>query len=133
MAPNQQVIYLRKCRDFAEVENKMKKVEHDEGRIRLQSFKANTKTALTMMILAAVLVNVLGDDTQAFRDTLSSLCSLNKQGKFGSCCGSFNINSVTLSSSPARNCFVSYLGSSSGSVVTILFVFFAFKCLMVAF
>ena len=70
-----------------------------------------------------MMIVVSGDDTQALRDTISSLCSLNKVGQFASCCGSYdNGASITLENSPARYCFISYLGSTIGSVVTELFV-----------
>ena len=89
----------------------------------LGSFLAGKRHSLIMVVLMlAVVVNVLGDDTQALRDTLSSLCSLNKEGKFASCCESYDISSVTLASSAARNCFLSSLSSTSGSI-TFLFVF----------
>ena len=87
-------------------------------------FITSTKVPVIMIVLMlAAVVSVLGDDTQALRDTLSSLCSLNKEGEFGSCCGSYDISSVTLDSSPARNCFISSLYSTSGSILTSLFVF----------
>ena len=76
---------------------------------------------LPVIVLMMVVV-VSGDDTQAFRDTLSSLCSLNKAGKFSTCCASHDINSLTLEYSPARNCFILSLSSSSGSVLNSLFV-----------
>ena len=61
-------------------------------------------------------------DKQALQDTISSLCSLNHEGHFGSCCESYDISSVTLDSSPARNCFISDLYSTS-KLITTLFVF----------
>ena len=86
-------------------------------------FITSTKVPVIMIVLMlGVVVSVLGDDTQALRDTLSSLCSLNKEGQFGSCCASYDISSVTLAYSSVRNCFVSSLSSTSGSV-TYLFVF----------
>ena len=70
-----------------------------------------------------MMIFVEGDDTQALRDTISSLCSLNSVGQFASCCVSYdNGASLTLESSPARSCFVSGLGSTTGSVLTSLFV-----------
>ncbi len=90
-------------------------------------FITSTKVPVIMIVLMlAVVVSVLGDDTQALRDTLSSLCSLNKEGEFGSCCESYDISSVTLDSSPARNCFISSLSSTSGSI-TELFVLRFFR------
>ena len=86
-------------------------------------FITNTKVpVIMMMLMLAVVMSVLGDDTQALRDTLSSLCSLNKKGQFCSCCGSYDISSVTLDSSGVRDCFITSLSSTSGSI-TGLFVF----------
>ena len=76
-----------------------------------------------MGVIVLMMIVVSGDDTQALRDTISSLCSLNKVGQFASCCGSYdNGASITLASSPARNCFISSLASTTGSVLTSLFV-----------
>ena len=73
------------------------------------------------MLMMVVVVS--GDDTQALRDTISSLCSLNKVGQFASCCGSYeNGSSITLEDSAARSCFIYYLESTTGSVLTSLFV-----------
>ena len=70
-----------------------------------------------------MVVVVSGDDTQALRDTISSLCSLNKVGKFASCCGSYdNGASITLEDSTARDCFIYSLGSTTESDLTFLFV-----------
>ena len=88
------------------------------------SFFSGTRVTLSMMVLLYFVGIVLGDDTQALQGTLASLCSLNKNGVFGSCCGSYqNGCSVTLASSTARNCFISGLGSTTGSTLTLLFVF----------
>ena len=80
-------------------------------------------TPVIMGVIVLMMIVVSGDDTQALRDTISSLCSLNKVGQFASCCGSYdNGASITLASSTARNCFISELGSTTGSVLTSLFV-----------
>ena len=90
------------------------------------SFFAGTNSSfMIMMTLLVVSTCVLGDDTQALRDTLSSLCSLNKEGQFGSCCESYDISSVTFDSSPARDCFISSLYSKSGLILSL------FVCLIV--
>ena len=76
-----------------------------------------------------MMVVVSGDDTQALRDTISSLCSLNSVGKFASCCVSYdNGASLTLASSTARSCFIYGLGSTTGSVLTSLFVICFILC-----
>ena len=70
-----------------------------------------------------MVIVVSGDDTQALRDTISSLCSLNKVGKFASCCKSYeNGASVTLENSQVRSCFISGLASTTESGLTYLFV-----------
>ena len=70
-----------------------------------------------------MMIFVEGDDTQALRDTISSLCSLNSVGQFHSCCVSYdNGASLTLASSTTRSCFISGLRSATGSVLTSLFV-----------
>ena len=80
-------------------------------------------TPVIMRVIVLMMIVVSGDDTQALRDTISSLCSLNKVGQFASCCGSYdNGASITLEYSPVRSCFISYLGSITGSVLTSLFV-----------
>ena len=80
-------------------------------------FIIRTKVPVIMIVLMlAIVVSVLGDDTQVFRDTLSSLCSLNKEGQFGSCCANYDISSVTLDDSAARNCFIYSLSSTNGSI-----------------
>ena len=67
---------------------------------------------------------VSGDDTQALRDTVSSLCSLNKVGQFASCCKSYyNGASITLVDSTTWSCFIYTFGSTTaGPIVTSLFV-----------
>ena len=90
---------------------------------RYLPFITSFKVPVIMIVLMlAVVVIVLGDDTQALQDALSSLCSLNKKGQFGSCCANYDISSVTLDDSAARNCFIYSLSSTSGSI-TRLFVF----------
>ena len=79
---------------------------------------------MIMGVIVLMMIVVEGDDTQALRDTISSLCSLNSVGEFASCCVSYdNGASLTLESSPARTCFISGLTSTAGSVLTSLFVF----------
>ena len=74
-------------------------------------------------VIVLMVVVVCGDDTQALRVTISSLCSLNKVGQFASCCGSYdNGATITLEDSPVRTCFIYSLASTTGSVLTGLFV-----------
>ena len=80
-------------------------------------------TLMIMGVIVLMMIVVCGNDTQALRDTISSLCSLNKVGQFASCCGSYdNGASITLEDTPARSCFFSRLASATGSVLTELFV-----------
>ena len=70
-----------------------------------------------------MMIVVEGDDTQALRHTISSLCSLNSVGKFASCCVSYdNGASLTLEESEGTKCFIYGLTSTTGSVLTSLFV-----------
>ena len=87
------------CGDGVGVQKKNARSKDTFRRTRRASFFFGSKTSLVIMTLLALAVSVLGDDTQALRDTLSSFCSLNKEGKFGSCCESYDISSVTLASS----------------------------------
>ena len=83
---------------------------------------------ITGVIVLMMMIVVEGDDTQALQHTISSLCSLNSVGQFVSCCASYNNGaSITLASSPARECFISGLTSTTGSILTYLFVF-SFLC-----
>ena len=89
------------------------------------SFNFFTKTSLMIMaLLMVVSVSVLGDDTKALQDTLSSLCSLNKDGEFGDCCGKYDISSVTLDSTESWKCFLEGISFTSDSIITYLFAFY---------
>ena len=110
------------CQGTGAVRNKRKTTKIASWGGKHIPFITSTKVPVIMIVpMLIVVVNVLGDDTQALRDTLSSLCSLNKEGQFGSCCGNYDINFVTLDYSSARNCFIFSL-IISGSI-TWLFVF----------
>ena len=85
------------------------------------SLMINIPMIVGVIVLMMVIV-VSADDTQALRDTVSSLCSLNKAGQFHSCCLSYDINSLSLEYSPARRCFIYGFSLSGGSAVTFLFV-----------
>ena len=79
--------------------------------------------SMIMGVIVLMMIVVCGDDTQALRDTISSLCSLNKVGQFASCCKSYdNGASITLEKSPIRSCFIYTFTSTEGSVLTSLFV-----------
>ena len=81
-----------------------------------------------------MMIVVEGDDTQALRDTISSLCSLNSVGQFASCCASYdNGANITLEDSTARTCFIYDLKSTTGSVLTSLFVILLHFCVVPSF
>ena len=89
---------------------------------RITHFFQSNRFVLFLVIVLMMIV-VEGDDTQALRHTISSLCSLNSVGQFASCCLSYdNGASLTLASSTARTCFIDNLASTAGSVLTFLFV-----------
>ena len=89
---------------------------------RMTHFFQSTHFVLFLVIVLMMVV-VEGDDTQALRDTISSLCSLNSVGQFASCCVNYdNGASLTLDDSAARACFIDDSSTSSGSVLTELFV-----------
>ena len=91
-------------------------------------------TLMIMGVIVLMVIVVCGDDTQALRDTISSLCSLNKVGKFASCCGKYdNGATITLEDTPARLCFISGLGSTTESVLTSLFVIYFHFCFVPSF
>ena len=91
-------------------------------------------TPVIMGVIVLMMIVVSGDDTQALRNTVSSLCSLKKVGQFASCCGSYvNGASITLEDSPARSCFIYSLTSTTGSVLTSLFVIFFIFVLFLPF
>ena len=119
---NKHDICCRKCGDGVKLQKRKSENEITSLIGAGHFFSSYTTTSLFMMALLVIVDNVLGDDTQALRDTLSSLCSLNSLGKFGSCCVSYDISSVTLASSEARDCFISAVSSTSGSINS-LFVF----------
>ena len=76
-----------------------------------------------VIVLTAVVV-VSGDDTQALRNTISSLCLSNHAWwSFCSCCGSYNNGaSITLEDNSTWKCFISNLTSTADFALTSLFV-----------
>ena len=54
--------------------------------------------------------------TLALRDTLSSLCEVNQEGVFGSCCRAYDISSVSVEKSKERGCFIDDLISTSDGI-----------------
>ena len=111
------------CQDTGAVRNKRKttNVASFVGHKHFPFITSSKVPVIMIVLMLAVVVSVLGDDTQALRDTLSSLCSLNKEGQFGSCCKKYDISSVTLYYSTARNCFISSIYSTYEGSITWLF------------
>ena len=75
-------------------------------------------------VIVAVVVSQAADEEyikNTLRDTVSSLCELNKEGHFGSCCSSFNVASISLESSTSWNFFLSAMKFDSDGI-TVLFV-----------
>ena len=68
--------------------------------------------------------------TLSLRSTLSSLCESNKEGVFGSCCRTYDISSVSIEKSEARDCFVPSLVSTSDGIEYLFVSLFKtiFKC-----
>ena len=81
---------------------------------------------LVSLVLASTLFFACGDDTNGLRNTLSSLCSINSAGEFGSCCSTHNTASVNLHEKSTWDCFLRDLGTDSDMNVTSLFVVFFF-------
>ena len=65
---------------------------------------------------------VCGDDTNAIRDTLSSLCSLNSVGKFASCCKEYPIGSISFSRRDSWSCYANDMRTNNGGDLLFLFV-----------
>jgi len=52
---------------------------------------------------------VMGDDTEALRHTISSLCSFGGWGDFSACCRSYSANSIVLNDRNTWSCFIKNL------------------------
>ena len=65
---------------------------------------------------------VCGDDTNAIRDTLSSLCSLNSVGQFGSCCQEHPTGSILFSRRDSWSCYANDMRTNNGGDLIFLFV-----------
>ena len=66
---------------------------------------------------------VCGDDTNAIRDTLSSLCSLNSVGQFGSCCKEHPTGSISFSRRDSWSCYANDMKTNDEGDLSYLFVF----------
>jgi len=72
-----------------------------------------------------VLVVVSGDDTQALRNTISSLCSLNTQGDYAQLCNNHDINDIEIDDHNTWNGFFSGLAYTPDLDVTELVISYA--------
>ena len=87
-----------------------------------------TPLILVSLVLTSTCLCACGDDTNGLRNTLSSLCSINSEGEFGSCCSTHNTASVNLNEKSTWDCFLRDIGTDSDMNVTSLFVvFFSFS------
>ena len=93
--------------------------------------KSGFEAFVPILLLAAVFFGTftccLGNDTAGFKSILSRLCSLNKEGAFGSCCLTHPIESVSLENKNTWDCFVTDLKTEDGLNITLLFVFFQYS------
>ena len=86
----------------------------------------SSKLILLALILFSTLLCACGNDTQALRNTLSSLCKINTENEFGSCCKTHNTTFVDIKDKKTWDCFLRDIGSDANLNVTSLFVFFLF-------
>ena len=85
----------------------------------------NTVLFLVVLCFLCLPVFVEGNDAQELLNMLSSLCSVNGQGSFASCCKSKPVDSVKISSKDTWDCYLYGIGYSSGRISS-LFVSFCF-------
>ena len=71
---------------------------------------------VVFFLLISCVIATTDYPTLALRDTLSSLCEVNQEGKFGSCCRAYDISSVSIEKSEERDCFISNLISTSDGI-----------------
>ena len=71
---------------------------------------------IVLFLLISCVIATTDYPTLALRDTLSSLCEVNQEGKFGSCCRAYDISSVSIEESEERDCFISSLISTSDGI-----------------
>ena len=101
--------------------------KNNNGGHLLSSFLLRrTSLLLVSLVLTSTFLCVCGDDTQALRNTLSSLCSINSGGEFGSCCKTHDAGSVNIKDKNTWDCFARDIESSDDLNVISLFVLFSF-------
>ena len=71
---------------------------------------------IVLFLLISCVIATTDYPTLALRDTLSSLCEVNQEGKFGLCCRTYDISSVSIEESEERDCFISSLISTSDGI-----------------
>ena len=72
----------------------------------------------SFLALAMVLACAAADDLVALKTTLQSLCDANKDGAYGSCCGSNNDGQDITAISDLPNCFGT-VKTSAGTIMTL--------------
>jgi len=80
---------------------------------------------IVLFLLISCVIATTDYPTLALRDTLSSLCEVNQEGEFGSCCRAYDISSVSIERSEERDCFIDDLISTSDGI-EYLFVYLEF-------
>ena len=71
---------------------------------------------IVLFLLISCVIATTDYPTLTLRDTLSSLCEVNQEGIFGSCCRAYDISSVSIERSEERDCFISNLISTSDGI-----------------
>ena len=71
---------------------------------------------IVLFLLISCVIATTDYPTLALRDTLSSLCEVNQEGTFGSCCRAYDISSVSIEKSEERDCFIYDLISTSDGI-----------------
>ena len=89
-------------------------------------FLSNRRNVLPVIFALSLICFAFPDDTQALRNTLNSLCSLNRESEFSSCCSMYPPSTVSLTpeSEKQRRCYFAkvFLSPHDSLVVTGLFV-----------
>ena len=73
-----------------------------------------------LLFIASFVVS--GDDTNAVRDTISCLCSLNSGTQFGKCCEQYPIESIAFSKRESWSCYANEMRTNEKDDLILLFV-----------
>ena len=71
---------------------------------------------VVLFLLISCVIATTDYPTLELRDTLSSLYEVNQKGRFGFCCRTYDISSVSIEKSEERDCFISSLISTSDGI-----------------